>query len=121
MRQELMLGRVEGPATCRTHTEHITDLSTLRTSEVALLGELPQMICMVCANLGLFLYFLASSLDVGVSGGFAAQSGCAGSCARRVVGFRCAQPKLSWIWQLSNWWERIWNSNGRWKSCGESP
>ena len=48
------------------------------------------MICMVCANLGLFLYFLASSLDVGVSGGFAAQSGCAGSCAPRVVGFRCA-------------------------------
>ena len=45
MRQELML---EGPATCRTHKEHITDLSTLRTSVVALLGKLSQINCMVC-------------------------------------------------------------------------
>ena len=66
-----MLGRVEGPATFRTHAEHITDLSTLRTSDVAPLGEFPQMICMVCANLGLSLFFLASSLDGG-SGGCAA-------------------------------------------------
>ena len=78
---------------------------TRHTSEVALLGELPQMICMVCANFCIFLCVLASSLDVGVSGGCAAQSGCSGQCARTVVVLCCSKglkPKLSWVWQQSN-------------------
>ena len=67
MQQQLMLSQVKGPATCCTHAEHITDQSTLCTSEVILLGEFSHMICMIFANLGLFPHLLASSLAVGVS------------------------------------------------------